>query len=303
MIFEGFDLSNYDLVISSCNTYFSKAVITKPNALHLSYIHTPPRYLYGYTTSFNYKKHFLTRVLGEFANHFLRIYDFETSQRPDLLIANSQNVQDRIKKFYRREDSVVIYPPVNLDEFKNTKKSTGGYFLSLNRLVRGKGTETIVKACSDLNLHLKVASSGPELKNLKRLAGKTVEFLGEVSDQERVKLLLEAKALIVASEDEDFGITAVESMAAGTPVVAIKTGGYLETVIEGKTGLFFKPSGSKQDPNRFIDEETVENLKEALKNFDPTKFKEEDLKKQAEKFSLERFKKEILALVNNNFRG
>src|SRR3990167_8443495 len=116
MMFESFDLSEYDVVISSCAIYFSKAVITKPEALHLSYIHTPPRYLYGYTTSFNYKKNPITRVLGELANHFLRIYDFEVSQRPDILVANSKNIQARIKKFYRRE-SVVIYPPVDIKLF------------------------------------------------------------------------------------------------------------------------------------------------------------------------------------------
>ncbi|MCL5019746.1 MAG: glycosyltransferase family 4 protein, partial [Patescibacteria group bacterium] len=141
-IFESFDLTGFDLVISSCNTYFAKAVITNPNTLHLSYIHTPPRYLYGYTTSFNYKKHFLTRLFGELANHFLRIYDFEASQRPDILIANSKEVQSRIKKFYRR-DSVVIYPPVECkmqsSKFKITRQKD--YFISVNRLVRGKGTE------------------------------------------------------------------------------------------------------------------------------------------------------------------
>lgn len=302
MIFESFDLKEYDLVISSCNTYFSKAVITKPEALHISYIHTPPRYLYGYTTSFNYKKRWWTKILGELANHFLRLYDFETSQRPDILIANSKNVAQRIQKFYRC-DSVVIYPPVDVTVIASVKRgnlvkqdSTAsplndkGYFLSLGRLVRGKGTEIIIEACSKLNLPLKVAGDGPEMSELKKNAGKSIEFLGEVSDEERIKLLANAKALIVASEDEDFGITSVEAQACGTPVIAVRAGGFLESVIEGKTGIFF-------------DQATVESLMEVLQNFDPDKFKAEDIKENAARFSKSRFKKEILELVEKNFKN
>ncbi len=301
-IFEGFDLKEYDLVISSCNTYFSKAVITRQDALHLSYIHTPPRYLYGYTTSFNYKKHWYTRVVGELMNHFLRIYDFETSQRPDILIANSKNIQKRISKFYRR-DSVVIYPPVDTHSVilaSNARPESRKYYLSLSRLIRGKGVETTVAACTKLGLPLKVAGSGKELANLKKIAGKSIEFLGHVNDDKRVEFLANAKALIVASEDEDFGITAVEAMAAGTPVIAIKTGGFLETVIEGKTGEFFNPLDQPRDHKSYIEQETVGNLIKVLESFNPSKYKVEDLRKQAEKFSKERFKKEILDLVNKN---
>ncbi len=290
LMFESFDFSEYDLVISSSSAvYFAKSVITKPETLHISYIHTPPRFLYGYTTSFNYKKHFITRIGGEIINHFLRIYDFEVSQRPDVLIGNSKNVQARIKKFYRR-DSVVIYPPINLKEFKGAQGVKGEYFLALNRLVRGKGTEITVEACTKLGVPLKVAGSGPELERLKTLVGKSVEFLGNVSDQERVKLLAGAKALIVASEDEDFGITPVEAQAAGTPVIALRAGGYQETVVEGKTGEFFS-------------EPIPESLMEVIEKFDTKKYKMEDLKKNAEKFSKERFKKEILELIEKNQKG
>ncbi len=299
LMFESFDLSEYDLVISSSSAvYFAKSVITKPETLHISYIHTPPRFLYGYTTSFNYKKHFITRIGGEIINHFLRIWDFEVSQRPDILVANSKNVQARIKKFYRR-DSVVIYPSVDLGEFKSNKK--GQYFLALNRLTRGKGTEVIIEACGKLGLPLKVAGSGPELVPLRQgYAGfKNVEFLGWVSDEERIKLLSGAKALIVASEDEDFGITSVEAQAAGVPVIAPRAGGYLETVIDpstssgrGATGLFYGGPGLV----------TVEALVEALKKFNPKDFKAEDCRKNAEKFSVERFKKEFLELLDKNFK-
>lgn len=292
MMFESFDLSEYDLVISSSSaTHLSKSVITKPETLHISYIHTPPRFLYGYTTSFNYKKHWWTRIGGEIINHFMRIYDFEVSQRPDILVANSKNIQARIKKFYRR-DSVVIYPPIDLSEFKvqGAKSKLKDYFLVINRLVRGKGTEVIVEAATKLGIPLKVAGTGPEMEALKKIAGKNVEFLGSVSDEERVKLYQGAKALIVASEDEDFGITPVEAQAAGTPVIAPASGGFLETVIDGKTGLLYGGPGMVN----------IDSLTDALQKFDGIKFKEEDLKKNAERFSKERFKKEILDLVEKN---
>lgn len=286
MVFENFDLKEYDLVISSSSAvYFAKSVITKPESLHISYIHTPPRFLYGYTTSFNYRKRWITKVLGELINHFLRIIDFEVSQRPDILVANSVNIQKRIKKFYRR-DSVVIYPPIDLKEFKE-KKEVGEYFLLLNRLVRGKGSEIAVEACSNLNLPLKVAGTGPELERLKEIAkecgGRQIEFLGFVSDEERIKLLSKAKALIVSSEDEDFGITPVEALACGTPTIAIKKGGYLETIVEGTTGEFFEG----------------DTLMRVLKDFNPDKYKESDLKKAAEKFSKEEFQKKFLDLIKN----
>lgn len=296
-IFEGFDLSDYDLVISSCNTYFSKAVITKPSAKNLSYIHTPPRYLYGYATSFNYKKHFWTKIPAEIMNHILRIWDFETSQRPDILIANSKNVSDRIRKFYRRK-SEIIYPPVDVEELLKVKKQTGKYFLTLNRLSRGKGTEVAVAACTKLNLPLKVASNGAELSNLKNIAGKSVEFLGEITEEEKGKLFSEAIGLIACSEDEDFGITVVEAQAAGVPVIAAKAGGHLETVTSGKTGEFYLP-GFLGDYKTYVDSVSVENLINVLKNFNPNKYKESDLRKNAEKFSKENFKEKILKLAKS----
>ncbi len=299
LAFESFDLSEYDVIISSCNSYFAKAVLTQPNQLHISYIHTPPRYLYGYTTSFNYKKHWWTRVTGELANHFLRLTDYETSQRPDILIANSKNVKDRIKKFYHR-DSRVIYPPVDLKEFQvpssKFQASKKDYFLSLNRLVRGKGTEVTISVCTKLELPLKVVGTGPELDSLKKMAGRNVEFLGQVSDQERIKLFAGAKALIVASEDEDFGITAVEAQAAGTSVIAIKTGGYLETVIPGKTGEFFESGQS----GGYANPETIQNLIQTLERFNPESYKAEDCRANAERFSFNRFKEEILRLIDRD---
>jgi len=169
-------------------------------------------------------------------------------------------------------------------------QGTGEYYISVGRLVRGKGLDVIVQACDELGLFLKIVGSGPELQNLKSLIvnhKSNIEFLGQVSDEELAKLYAGAKATIVASEDEDFGIVPVESMACGTPVIAVKAGGFLETVIEGKTGEYFNNA-------------TVVELMKVLEKFDPKKYQVEDCRKQAQRFSKERFKKEILELVEEN---
>lgn len=293
-IFRSFNLSDYDLVISSCNTYFSKAVKVRPGAKHISYIHTPPRYLYGYTTSFNYKKHWWTRIAAEIVNHFLRIADYQISQKPDILVANSENVSKRIAKFYRR-NSEIVYPPVEIEQLLKVKREKGKYFLTLNRLSRGKGTEVAVAACTQLNLPLRVASTGAEMFNLKKIAGSSVAFEGEVSEERKSELFSEAIALIACSEDEDFGISVVEAQAAGVPVIAARAGGHLETIVEGKTGEFYDP-GFSEDFKTYVDPVSVKNLTEVMKNFKPQKYREADLKKNARKFSKENFKEKMLDL-------
>ncbi|MEK9178723.1 MAG: glycosyltransferase, partial [Patescibacteria group bacterium] len=165
-------------------------------------------------------------------------------------------------------------------------------FLVLSRLVRGKGVEVVVEAATRLEIPLKIAGTGPEMEDLKKWAGKNVEFLGWVGDEERVKLLSNAKALIVASEDEDFGITSIEAQAAGTPVIAPRSGGFLETVIDKETGLLYGGPGMV----------TVESLIGVLQDFKEDRFKAENLRKNAERFSKERFRKEILELVEENLK-
>ena len=197
----------------------------------------------------------------------------------------------------------MIYPPVDIENIKDQIskiKDKKKYYISVNRLVRGKGTEVTVTACSNLGVPLRVVGAGPELNRLKAIAGKNVEFLGEVSDEEKNKLLSEAKALIVASEDEDFGITAVEAQACGIPVIAIKQGGFLETIIVGRTGEFFEPPKSAADYGKYVNQETVDNLAQVLRVFNESRFKAEDCVKNAQRFSKERFKKEILDLIGKN---
>jgi glycosyltransferase involved in cell wall biosynthesis len=279
--FEGFDLSDYDVVISSTNMYMAKAVLTKPETLHISYIHTPPRSLYGYTTASNWKKNPLVRLFGELINFRLRQIDFVTAQRPDVLVANSEEVRGRIKKFYRR-DSVVVYPPVRpADSIASKSKE---YYLFVGRLVFAKHPDLAVLACTRENVSLKVVGAGPMEEHLRELAGETVEFLGSVDDTKLAKLYANAQALLFPVEDEDFGMVPVEAMMAGVPVIAHNSGGPRETVIDGRTGMLF-------------DELTVEGMSKAIEKFEHMKFDPAAIRKHAMEYSPEKFKQEISKLL------
>lgn len=296
-VFKQFDLSGYDLIIVSATGAYSPNGIRKGKGVQVCYCHTPPRYLYGYATAREWKNNKVLLVLGTIANHFLRLVDFNSAQNVDHFIANSEEVAGRIKKFYRK-DVTVIYPPVEIPNPKsqipnnsqNTKYIIPNtlYYLAGSRLARPKHIDLIIKTAKKYNIPLKVfgkAFAGYE-DELKELAGnsKHIEFLGEVTNEEKFVLMKQAKAYINASEDEDFGITPVEAMGVGTAVIAYKSGGVKETVVDGKTGIFF-------------DELTVESLKNALDRFEKIKIHSEDCIKRAEKFGPERFKNEIKSLV------
>ena len=287
-VFSRFDFSAFDLIIvSATGAYFPNA-IDKKNALHICYCHTPPRYLYGYETAREWKKNKIFAGLMIIASHFLRMTDFSASRNVDYYVANSEEVAGRIKKFYRR-DATVIYPPVGLEtREQGIGNRKGEYFLTGGRLARAKHVDIIVDACSRLGMPLKVfgksfAGYGEELQ---QKAGKTVEFVGEVSDEEKAKLMAGARAFIFASVDEDFGIIPVEAMGAGLSVIAYKSGGVKETVVEGKTGIFF-------------DELTVSSLISAIKKFEKMKFDPQICRRQAEKFSKERFIREIKEFLSS----
>jgi len=285
-VFKQFDFSEFDVIIvSATGAYFPNA-IDKKKAVQICYCHTPPRYLYGYATAREWKKNKIFSFLASIANHFLRMTDFNASENVDYYVANSQEVAERIKKFYRR-DAAVIYPPVDLPKLSSQKREKS-YFLTGGRLARAKRVDIIVEACSKLGVPLKVfgksfAGYGEELQ---KKAGKTVEFLGEVTDEEKKELMVGAKAFLFASVDEDFGIIPVEAMGSGLPVIAYKSGGVKETVIDEKTGIFFT-------------ELTVSSLTAAIKKFEKMKFDPKVCRKQAEKFSKERFSKEVKTFVTS----
>ncbi len=301
--FESFDFSDFDLVISSTWMYMAKGVITKPETLHLCYLHTPPRFLYGYKTAREWKKYWWGRLAGSLLNHKMRMIDFTASQRPDYLIANSQFTADRIWKFYRRK-STVIYPPVELmgrshpgnaaklalsAAFARRSQPKRGYFLCVSRLARAKRIDLAIKACNKLGLELWVVGTGREEKYLQSIGGLKTRFLGQLADTELVEVYSNCKAFIFPAEDEDFGIVPVEAMSFGKPVIALRSGGVIETVIEGKTGIFF-------------DEPTMESLVSALKKFKSEKYKKSDCIAQVKKFSKEKFKREIKKFVKEKWQ-
>lgn len=285
LIWGNFDFSGYDVVISSASWAVTKG-FSSSKTIEICYCHTPPRYLYGYETSRSWKKHWYLKLYGTVVNHFMRLYDFRQAQKVSYFIVNSKEVQSRIKKFYRR-DSAVIHPPVEVKVFQKKKRQGEDFFLAGGRLELPKNFGIIIKACHRLKLSLKIFGIGPQMEYLRSIAGPTVEFLGNVNDEEKYNNYAGCLAYITAAVDEDFGITPVEAMAAGRPVIAFRGGGYLESVIEGKTGEFF-------------DQPRAENLARVLKQFKPEKYKSKDCRKQAEKFSKERFKKEIMEFIKKH---
>lgn len=294
-IWGSFDLSEYDVVISSASWYVTKGFKKSgDHFIEICYCHTPPRWLYGYNTSINFQEYALVRAYARIIGHFMRLYDFKQAQKVDCFIANSQEVAGRIKKFYRR-DSVVIYPPVSLPEVRSQKLGVrSDYYLIVSRIVGGKGLDIAVDAALKMGFRLKIA--GPPSgyyfgqNNLIKKAKGSIEFLGQVTDEELAKLYKGAKAFLALAKDEDFGITPVEAMSAGTPVIAFNGGGYKETVLDKKTGLLF-------------DEYTTDGLIKAIQQFESAswrmKINPKDCMEQAQKFSKERFKKEIKKFVGD----
>jgi len=294
--FESFDLSDYDLIISSTWMYMAKGVRTRPDALHISYIHTPPRFLYGYPTARNWRKHWWGRLAGSLLNHQMRKTDFLASQRPDYLIANSKFTADRIWKFYRRE-ATVIYPPVELGFSAKGRSGSGefrigvtDYFLCVSRLARAKRIDLAIKACNKLSLNLFIVGAGREEKYLRSIGGPKTRFLGHLTDTELTKVYAGCRALIFPAQEEDFGIVPIEAMSFGKPVISLRSGGVVETVIDGKTGVFF-------------DKPTVNSLVKSLKKFKSLRFKASDCRVQAQKFSKQKFKKEMRRFVNSRLLG
>jgi glycosyltransferase involved in cell wall biosynthesis len=294
LIWGSFNLKEYDLVISSASWYIAKG-FKKPGdkITEICYCHTPPRWLYGYSTSVNLQKYWPVKIYATIVGHFLRLYDFKQAQKVDYFIANSKEVQGRIKKFYRR-DSTVIYPPVSLPDVKfKTKDLRNDYYFIVSRIVGAKGLDLAVEAAIKAGFKLKIAGSPAgyysEQNQLIKKSQNKVEFLGQVSDEELVKLYSRAKGFLALSKDEDFGITPVESQLCGTPVIAFNGGGYKETVIDGKTGVLFSNY-------------SVDGLITAIKRFESLKLSSKDCVKQADRFSKERFKREIQDFVNSKIK-
>ena len=282
--FERFDFTGYDLVLSSSSS-FAKGVITPPETCHVCYCHTPSRFVWRQQEYLDQSRssRAASSLISAVVNN-MRSWDVESAQRVDYFIANSYNVARRIRKFYRRDVAAVIYPPVETARFQPARAGeVGDHFLVVSRLIGYKRIDLAVEACTRLNLPLRVVGIGPDLPNLKRIAGPTIQFLGRLSD-EQVKIeLARCKALIFPGE-EDFGITPVECMASGRPVVAYGAGGALETVLDEKTGVFFS-------------EQSVASLAAALEKIACLAFETQALQAQAFRFDTSVFETRIMTLI------
>lgn len=283
-IWEHTDLRAYDLVISSSSA-FVKGVKTGHNNKHICYCHAPTRYLWddkeeyiGNLPEGKLLKRFLPKVLNRLQN-----WDFSKAQAVNYFIANSNFIAKKIKKHYKK-DSVVIYPPVRVDDFY-LSNDIGDYYLIVSRLRPYKRVDLAIAAFNNLKLPLKIIGNGSELKKLKKMANSNIEFLGELSDKERNRYLSRCRAFIYP-QVEDFGISALEAMASGRPVIAYGQGGALETVVDNKTGVFFE-------------EQTWESLAHKILRFDHSKFDPQAIREHAKNFDEAKFKSKILDFIES----
>lgn len=293
--FEAFTFDQYDVVIS-VTSEAAKGVLTKPDTIHICYCLTPTRYLWsGYP---EYFKNPLFRFLTRPVVSYLHTWDKIAAHRPDHFIAISEEVRKRIKTYYQKESSVV-YPPVTLGDRKPMVKSwhdepfDKGYFLVISRLVPYKKIRLAIEACNTLKLPLKIIGTGNEEELLRSIAGDTIEFLGNLTDESIMRYYRGGNALLFPGL-EDFGLTIVEAQKFGCPVIAFRGGGALETIIEGKTGLFFYPH-TKQALIKTLKTFIIENTGLSRKEFEKKYSKR--CKENAARFSEAVFEKEIRTYV------
>ncbi|WOD40915.1 glycosyltransferase family 4 protein [Nodosilinea sp. E11] len=282
---EQFDLSAYDLVISS-NHAVAKGVLTRPHQLHISYVHTPIRYAWDLQHQYLQQagltggvKSAITRLLL----HYLRLWDLAAAHRVDCFVANSRYVARRIWKTYRRP-ATVIYPPVAIDRFR-WQQPRDNFYLTVSRCVPYKRVDLTVEAFNRLGLPLVVIGDGPALGALQQAAKSNISFLRNPSDAVVSDYMERCRGFVFPAE-EDFGITVVEAQAAGAPVIAYGRGGCAETVIDGKTGILFH-------------RQTVDHLVQAVQQFEQNRgsFGAETIRNQAETFSEQRFQRELTTYV------
>ncbi len=280
---ESLDFREYDLLISSSHCV-AKGAIPSPEALHICYCHTPMRYIWDRFSDY-FGKGLKSRFLyGPFA-HFLRKWDVASAERVHHFIANSQYVAERIRNYYGREPDAVIHPPVDTDFFVPSDDGPDDYYLVVSALAPYKRLDVAIDCFKQRSETLLIVGTGPEEENLRARAGKTVKFLGRVDDEELRRLYQHARATLLPGV-EDFGIVPLESQACGRPVIALGEGGAMETVKEGKTGVFFR----EPSPNA---------LSSAIDKISSLRFNESDLRDWACRFSRERFKSNIKDFIES----
>ncbi|MCK4891216.1 MAG: glycosyltransferase, partial [Candidatus Pacebacteria bacterium] len=296
---ETFDLRDFDIVISSSNS-FAKGIITKPKTVHLCYCHAPTRFLWDWHYNYlrenkikGFKKALIMPLL-----HYLRMWDKSASERVDYFIANSKNTADKIKKFYGRE-SAVVYPPAIIPRLTSPKREgavlpllgevrgdiNNNYFLIISRLSPYKKIDVAIEAFNKLELPLIIIGDGQDRKRLEKIAEKNIKFLGFQPEKKLGQYYQNCYAFIFPGED-DFGITPIEAMSFGKPILAFRKGGAMETIIEGITGEFF------DDPIPEILADGIRRIKNNYNNYDPEK-----IKLRAEKFSRKKFEENMRNII------
>lgn len=288
--FRELDLSEFDIIISSSSAEAKSVRKTRPGQVHIAYIHTPPRYYWSHYEEF--KKEFkfgaftpFIRPVIPFFVKKMRKLDLESTKDIDVFIANSTVTQERIKEYYNKP-STVIYPPVDVARFTPPPKGERDGYVVWGRHVPYKRFDLAIEAANKLNAKLTIAGTGPNTERLKSLAGPTIKFVGRVSDSALEKLAQTSKAFLFPNE-EDFGISAVEALAAGTPVIAYKKGGALDIVQDGETGVFF-------------DEQTVDSLVEAMERFETMEFLPATLHRKSKRFDKGFFATKIKKVVDDH---
>ncbi len=285
LAFESFNFDKFDVVISVTHE-FAKAIITKPKTWHVCYCLTPTSYLWSSREDYFSGRPSWFRRLSAPIISYLRWYDRIVAQRPDDYIAISQTVKDRIKNFYHRE-STVIYPPVSLPTGDKILP-VSDFFLIVSRLASQKRLDIAISAFNQLGWPLKIVGVGREERRLKRMAKSNIEFLGYLTADRLANYYRACRAVVIPGA-EDFNIVAVEAQSFGKPVIALKSGGVTETVVEGKTGWFFL-------------EKSPQSLVALLKKIDPTKIAATNCRQNASRFSLDRFQKEFKEYVLLRYR-
>jgi glycosyltransferase involved in cell wall biosynthesis len=288
---EQFELKGYDLILSSSHCV-AKGIKTDNNSLHICYCHTPMRYIWDLSSQYFSKTNAgpVTRFIFPFVKKYLQNWDVKTSEKVDYFIANSKNVSERIKRIYNR-NSVVIYPPVNTNFFE-ISDSVDDYYLVVSAFAPYKRIDLAIKAFNRLGYPLKIIGSGQCEKQLRKIAGPNIEFLGDIKKEGIKHYYSKCKAFIFPGE-EDFGITPIEAMASGRPVIAFGKGGALETVIpltnenNSPTGLFFE-------------KQTADALVEAVQQFEKieNKFDSKKIRNHTLKFDREVFEKKIREFID-----
>lgn len=288
LAFQKLDFSGFDLVISVTSAE-AKVIIVSPKTLHICYCLTPTRYLWSGKAIYEGQalKGFGLRFFGP----ALRIWDFNSAQKPNLMLAISNTVKKRIKKYYRRE-AEVIYPPLDTKLFEKTKqrklKKDKSFYLLVSRLESYKKVDLAIKAFNQTGEKLVIIGEGEEKQTLKKMAKSNIFFTGQLTDKELVSYYQSCRALIFPGE-EDFGLTALEAQSSGRPVIAYGQGGVTETVIAGKTGIFFK----KPTPRSLI---------KALRKFKKHKWSPKICQAQAQKFTKSIFKKKFRQFVEEKWQ-